>query len=187
MMRAKPLEPAYSVITKPQIEALRWAALTAKTRRMWSTARLLETLMPEGTVALCTTCGGHGTYRDGDSGTEADGYAPNIVQCECTPAERFPAPAARPGYSEAGVSPDATRAGMHANMLAMQAAGGARDTWEGGEVRLCWCAKCGEGKWPFPVRMILCPNCGNKRCPRSAWHGYKCTGSNEPGQTGEPA
>lgn len=33
-------------------------------------------------------------------------------------------------------------------------------------------------------RMILCPECGNKRCPRASWHENACTGSNEPGQDG---
>jgi len=32
--------------------------------------------------------------------------------------------------------------------------------------------------------MIVCPKCGNKRCPRASHHDYQCTGSNEPGQTG---
>ena len=31
-------------------------------------------------------------------------------------------------------------------------------------------------------RMVLCPECGNKRCPRAESHRYRCTGSNEPGQ-----
>lgn len=35
------------------------------------------------------------------------------------------------------------------------------------------------------TRMILCEHCGNKRCPKASYHGYKCTGSNEPGQTPE--
>ncbi len=33
-------------------------------------------------------------------------------------------------------------------------------------------------------RMILCPECGNKRCPKASDHELKCTGSNEPGQIG---
>lgn len=33
-------------------------------------------------------------------------------------------------------------------------------------------------------RMILCPSCGNKRCPHATHHIHDCTGSNEPGQTG---
>lgn len=33
-------------------------------------------------------------------------------------------------------------------------------------------------------RMILCPECGNKRCPKASNHRCKCTKSNEPGQPG---
>ena len=32
--------------------------------------------------------------------------------------------------------------------------------------------------------MVLCPTCGNKRCPRATDHDYECSGSNEPGQLG---
>lgn len=31
---------------------------------------------------------------------------------------------------------------------------------------------------------IVCPECGNKRCPKATFHEYECTGSNEPGQKG---
>lgn len=34
------------------------------------------------------------------------------------------------------------------------------------------------------VRMILCPKCGNKRCPQASDHRLECTNSNEPGQEG---
>ena len=34
------------------------------------------------------------------------------------------------------------------------------------------------------TRMILCPTCGNKRCPRANNHRNACSGSNEPGQAG---
>jgi hypothetical protein len=34
------------------------------------------------------------------------------------------------------------------------------------------------------TRMILCPKCGNKRCPQANDHRNACTGSNEPGQPG---
>lgn len=33
-------------------------------------------------------------------------------------------------------------------------------------------------------RMILCPTCGNKRCPKASDHRLACTGSNNPGQPG---
>ena len=31
---------------------------------------------------------------------------------------------------------------------------------------------------------IVCPECGNKRCPKSTDHNLACTNSNEPGQEG---
>ncbi len=36
----------------------------------------------------------------------------------------------------------------------------------------------------FLDRMILCPECGNKRCPKATHHELPCTNSNEPGQAG---
>lgn len=37
----------------------------------------------------------------------------------------------------------------------------------------------------YPMtRMILCPTCGNKRCPHATDHNLQCTGSNGPGQPG---
>lgn len=51
----------------------------------------------------------------------------------------------------------------------------------------CWCLTC----WPMDmigdpssVRMALCPDCGNKRCPRANCCENACTGSNEIGQPG---
>jgi hypothetical protein len=34
------------------------------------------------------------------------------------------------------------------------------------------------------TRMIVCPRCGNKRCPHASDHRNACTNSNEPGQPG---
>ncbi|MFO4449460.1 DUF551 domain-containing protein [Klebsiella quasipneumoniae subsp. quasipneumoniae] len=34
------------------------------------------------------------------------------------------------------------------------------------------------------MRFVVCPDCGNKRCPRANNHRNACTGSNEPGQEG---
>lgn len=56
----------------------------------------------------------------------------------------------------------------------------------------CGCITCLDAK-PRPAgqlgansrqRMVLCPTCGNKRCPKSKWHGFSCSGSNNPGQHG---
>lgn len=62
----------------------------------------------------------------------------------------------------------------------------------------CWCVRCVDEQAQaqrvagasFSMtlgsmgRMIVCPDCGNKRCPRATWHANECTGSNEPGQPG---
>jgi hypothetical protein len=45
------------------------------------------------------------------------------------------------------------------------------------------CHKCMNlnGPW-LPTKMLLCPFCGNKRCPKASNHELSCTESNEPGQ-----
>lgn len=61
---------------------------------------------------------------------------------------------------------------------------------EGGEV-VCECHRCikendlRSGGLPLNLtKMILCPICGNKRCPHASDHRLGCTGSNEAGQPG---
>lgn len=47
----------------------------------------------------------------------------------------------------------------------------------------CWCRTCR----PVAIndmRFVVCPHCGNKRCPQANDHRNACTGSNEPGQEG---
>lgn len=46
----------------------------------------------------------------------------------------------------------------------------------------CICWKCLNGK--NYAGMVLCPTCGNKRCPKASDHELECTNSNEPGQPG---
>lgn len=55
----------------------------------------------------------------------------------------------------------------------------------------CGCAACvatALSAKPFPDNLfapfIVCPDCGNKRCPRATHHDNACTGSNDPGQPG---
>jgi hypothetical protein len=47
----------------------------------------------------------------------------------------------------------------------------------------CWCETC-RPITLMDMRMVVCPTCGNKRCPRATDHRNACTGSNEPGQKG---
>jgi len=46
----------------------------------------------------------------------------------------------------------------------------------------CICWKCLAGK--NVAIYVVCPTCGNKRCPKASDHELACTGSNEPGQPG---
>ena len=54
----------------------------------------------------------------------------------------------------------------------------------------CWCYNClgtviDDHGWPRTMsHFIVCPNCGNKRCPRATDHNLACTGSNDLGQPG---
>lgn len=47
----------------------------------------------------------------------------------------------------------------------------------------CWCSTC-RPVVLNDMRFVVCPDCGNKRCPRANDHRNACTGSNEPGQEG---
>ena len=55
----------------------------------------------------------------------------------------------------------------------------------------CECHRCIDEKGltvnglPLSMtKMILCPECGNKRCPKASDHRLACTNSNDPGQPG---
>lgn len=57
------------------------------------------------------------------------------------------------------------------------------------EVTPCGCYHCASTRTVngFPevsTRMIVCPECGNKRCPKSTHHDNACSNSNAPGQSG---
>lgn len=47
----------------------------------------------------------------------------------------------------------------------------------------CWCHTC-RPVTMGDMRFVVCPECGNKRCPHANDHRNACTGSNEPGQEG---
>lgn len=59
----------------------------------------------------------------------------------------------------------------------------------------CWCITCdaeiadaqeanGDFFGALSRPFVVCPDCGNKRCPKATHHDNACTGSNEPGQPG---
>ncbi|MCM7094969.1 hypothetical protein [Enterobacter kobei] len=47
----------------------------------------------------------------------------------------------------------------------------------------CWCRTCRPVTFS-DSRFVVCPECGNKRCPHANDHRNACTGSNEPVQEG---
>ena len=47
----------------------------------------------------------------------------------------------------------------------------------------CWCRTC-RPVTMNDMRFVVCPECGNKRCPLANDHRNSCTGSNDPGQDG---
>lgn len=48
----------------------------------------------------------------------------------------------------------------------------------------CGCHACIEARGHTAMHMVVCPTCGNKRCPKATWHKFICTNSNEAGQPG---
>jgi hypothetical protein len=87
------------------------------------------------------------------------------------------------------IIPDMTLTGekdtiVKAALAAIHEGKEATSTTEAGK---CWCATC-RPVTPFgnpeDNRMVLCPTCGNKRCPHANDHRNACTNSNEPGQPG---
>ena len=65
---------------------------------------------------------------------------------------------------------------------------GEKKRW--GFLKECGCYRCmglkyDDRGWPLTTStFIVCPDCGNKRCPKSTDHTLECTNSNEPGQPG---
>lgn len=53
-----------------------------------------------------------------------------------------------------------------------------------GEIKDYDCVQCCKDAGDIQRSMILCPKCGNKRCPKAQNHRNACTRSNEPGQVG---
>lgn len=57
------------------------------------------------------------------------------------------------------------------------------NAWGAKKFKPCWCETCR----PITIndmRMVVCPECGNKRCPKANDHRNACTNSNEVGQAG---
>jgi hypothetical protein len=53
----------------------------------------------------------------------------------------------------------------------------------GGATYQCRCYNCADAEYRMS-HMIVCPACGNKRCPHATDHNLACTNSNDAGQPG---
>lgn len=51
------------------------------------------------------------------------------------------------------------------------------------QAQKCWCTTC-RPITLYDMRFVVCPDCGNKRCPKANNHSLACTGSNDVGQVG---
>jgi len=127
----------------------------------------------------------------------AGGEATQCAACEgkpsgdnipCAVCGRDAAPQASAERGEVVVTWDADRSRILAvtrqdedgRILSVIAEAPAPTTAKEGE--RCWCETCRPITME-DMRMVLCPTCGNKRCPRANNHRNACTGSNRPGQT----
>lgn len=59
-----------------------------------------------------------------------------------------------------------------------------RRALESRKAGLCCCHRCLDERREMRAWMVVCPICGNKRCPKASNHDLLCTASNEPGQPG---
>lgn len=50
------------------------------------------------------------------------------------------------------------------------------------EEGVCYCWACTSKRKEHPTWFVACSKCGNKRCPHTNNHLFKCTNSNEPDQ-----
>lgn len=74
---------------------------------------------------------------------------------------------------------------LSGNAMSEQETEGALErSFQSMKVGRCGCWRCLGERREMRLRMILCPQCGNKRCPKASDHDLACTGSNEPAQLG---
>lgn len=55
------------------------------------------------------------------------------------------------------------------------------ETFEALREGKCGCHACIEARGHYAMHFVVCPTCGNKRCPKATWHKFICSHSNEPG------
>lgn len=135
-----------------------------------------ERIMAIEGIHNCERCGDEG-WVVGEMGITrcACGQAGNSpAQSDCCPAQNGVAPAQSP--IDHGYRPECECSGCKstARICAELSANSSANPD-------CWCRTC-RPVVLNDMRFVVCPDCGNKRCPRANDHRNACTGSNEPGQ-----
>ncbi|MFM8027687.1 hypothetical protein PU645_26640 [Klebsiella pneumoniae] len=137
-----------------------------------------ERIMAIEGIHNCERCGDEG-WIVGEMGITrcACGQAGNSpAQSDCCPAQNSVSPAQSP--IDHGYRPECECSGCKATarICAELSANSSANPD-------CWCRTC-RPVVLNDMRFVVCPDCGNKRCPRANDHRNACTGSNEPGQEG---
>lgn len=117
-------------------------------------------------------------YRDGWNACRAAmlhaGNSP--AQSDCCPAQNHVSPEQSP--IDHGYRPECECSGCKATARICAELSANSPVSPG-----CWCRTC-RPVVLNDMRFVVCPDCGNKRCPRANDHRNACAGSNEPGQEG---
>ncbi|HBT7017478.1 TPA: hypothetical protein MCG72_000691 [Klebsiella pneumoniae] len=137
-----------------------------------------ERIMAIEGIHNCERCSDEG-WVVGEMGITrcACGQAGNSpAQSDCCPAQNSVAPAQSP--IDHGYRPGCECSGCKATARICADLSANSPANPG-----CWCRTC-RPVVLNDMRFVVCPDCGNKRCPRANDHRNACTGSNEPGQEG---
>ncbi|PJD62680.1 hypothetical protein B9Q37_20460 [Enterobacter kobei] len=124
-----------------------------------------------------------GTFRNGPCG-----YSPSFHEDAVPLYTAPPAPVSVPDAMEMDDDFDSAfehgkAVGWNAYRAAMLQSFGNSEQLNSPVIPDCWCLTCRPLTFS-DSRFVVCPECGNKRCPHANDHRNACTGSNEPGQEG---
>jgi predicted RNA-binding Zn-ribbon protein involved in translation (DUF1610 family) len=123
-------------------------------------------------ASKCPKCGDRGTYYD--SQMRGSVFCDHVLKLVSAPY-KLPPNSFTDGDLEAMAHGDNPQSNAYRELLAFRRNSPVTPD--------CWCHTC-RSVTMNDMRFVVCPDCGNKRCPRANDHRNACTGSNELGQEG---